>query len=263
MIDFETNTCIDTAKVDDEERPLLLPSFGADSGYGTGGTVTCSNEHQRKSFRRKKSKILISNENDIYESNDLKYALEPLWRYSKSSHRVKSIPPFAPYRRFSRHRSFHLYWLNEFRHWWKSSRLLVRLAGLAILYSYPEVQTALAVLNVTKHKDRSRAFKWMKKLGRGGEMSPFFKTVQPFTRSLRIIVAVWRWFEASKVRRFEVGVEEAFVSDKAFCTTENMLLFTHFPLRRLLWETEYLESLRDGLWILSFSQLSFPLSYYL
>jgi len=33
---------------------------------------------------------------------------------------VKSLPAFAPFPRMARHRSFHLWWLNEFRHWWKS-----------------------------------------------------------------------------------------------------------------------------------------------
>jgi len=33
---------------------------------------------------------------------------------------VKSLPAFAPFPRRARHRSFALWWLNEFRHWWKS-----------------------------------------------------------------------------------------------------------------------------------------------
>lgn len=33
---------------------------------------------------------------------------------------VKSLPAFAPFRRMERHRSFTLWWINEFRHWWKS-----------------------------------------------------------------------------------------------------------------------------------------------
>lgn len=33
---------------------------------------------------------------------------------------VKSLPAFPPFRRYARHRSFRLFWLNEFRHWWKS-----------------------------------------------------------------------------------------------------------------------------------------------
>lgn len=33
---------------------------------------------------------------------------------------VKSRPAFVPFRRRARHRSFTLWWINEFRHWWKS-----------------------------------------------------------------------------------------------------------------------------------------------
>jgi hypothetical protein len=33
---------------------------------------------------------------------------------------IKSLPAFAPFRRTARHRSFYLWWINEFRHWWKS-----------------------------------------------------------------------------------------------------------------------------------------------
>jgi hypothetical protein len=38
---------------------------------------------------------------------------------------VKSIPAFAPFRRTARHRSFTLWWMNEFRHWWKSRSVLL------------------------------------------------------------------------------------------------------------------------------------------
>ena len=30
---------------------------------------------------------------------------------------IKSVPAFPPYRRKARHRSFYLWWANEFRHW--------------------------------------------------------------------------------------------------------------------------------------------------
>ena len=33
---------------------------------------------------------------------------------------VKSLPAYVPFRRMARHRSFTLWWINEFRHWWKS-----------------------------------------------------------------------------------------------------------------------------------------------
>ena len=47
-------------------------------------------------------------------------------------------------------------------------------------------------------------------------MRGFLKDVQPFTRTIRIVVATWRWIEAAPCRRLEVGVEElsAFVGNR-------------------------------------------------
>lgn len=42
------------------------------------------------------------------------------WTTARPASGVKSIPAFAPFRRTERHRSFALWWINEFRHWWKS-----------------------------------------------------------------------------------------------------------------------------------------------
>jgi len=60
-------------------------------------------------------------------------------------------------------------------------------------------------------KNAHRAVRIVKKLGRGGPMKYFLKFVHPFTRSVRILVAVWRWIEAAQCRRGEVGTEEAMV----------------------------------------------------
>lgn len=134
---------------------------------------------------------------------------------------VKSLPAEAPFRRMDRHRSFYLWWLNEFRHWWKSSRLLARLAGLwtlAITIDFlAKMNSVDPYKNPAHHKHRAnvknsnKALRIVKKLGRGGEMRWFLKTVQPFTRCLRIIVGAWRWIEAAQCRRLEVGVEEFMV----------------------------------------------------
>jgi hypothetical protein len=43
-------------------------------------------------------------------------------------------------------------------------------------------------------------------------MHDFLGRCQIFTRSLRLLIATWRWIESAKVRRLEVGVEEAMVS---------------------------------------------------
>jgi hypothetical protein len=133
---------------------------------------------------------------------------------------VKSLPAFSPFRRTDRHRSFYLWWLNEFRHWWKSSRLLVRLAGLFTLATTLEfVQKMERVVPYVKKKkaaakNTGRALSVIKKLGRGGPMSWFLNTVHIFTRTIRLVVATWRWIEAAQCRRLEVGVEEALVRYK-------------------------------------------------
>ena len=41
----------------------------------------------------------------------------------------KTHPMYPPIKRFQRHRNFYIYMINEFRHWWKTSRLLVRVSG--------------------------------------------------------------------------------------------------------------------------------------
>jgi len=60
-------------------------------------------------------------------------------------------------------------------------------------------------------KNAHRAMRIVKKLGQGGPMKYFLNFVHPFTRTLRILVAAWRWVEAAQCRRGEVGTEEAMV----------------------------------------------------
>lgn len=121
----------------------------------------------------------------------------------------KSIPAYYPYRRKDRHRSFYLFWLNEFRHWFKSSRLLVRLAGLDTLAR--EVWNSMVKLEPTSKKFLHKASKFYKHLAQGGPMHGFLQRVHPFTRTLRVVVGFWRWLESAKCRRLEVGVEETMV----------------------------------------------------
>ena len=47
-------------------------------------------------------------------------------------------------------------------------------------------------------------------------MKLFLNTVQPFTRSVRLLTGTWRWIEASPSRRIEVGMEEimAFIGNR-------------------------------------------------
>jgi hypothetical protein len=131
---------------------------------------------------------------------------------------IKSIPAYAPYRRMARHRSFYLWWTNEFRHWWKSSRLLVRLGGLDTQARDPIFWAKMVTLNPLRYKSLRKMTKIVKRLGQGGPMRFFLGRVHPFTRSLRILVAAWRWVESAQCRRLEVGVEETMVSCKIAIT---------------------------------------------
>lgn len=130
---------------------------------------------------------------------------------------VKSLPAYPPFRRRARHRSFLLWWINEFRHWWKSSRLLVRLGGLwTLAIAIDFLAKMQSIEPYRKHhkanaKNTHKALKIVKHLGRGGVMAWFLNAVQPFTRTIRLLVAGWRWIEAAQCRRLEVGVEESMV----------------------------------------------------
>lgn len=114
----------------------------------------------------------------------------------------KTNPKQPPEERFKRHRNYYIYQLNEFRHWWKTSRLLVRLSGG---YEYCLLQAnwiAMGAFRVSKHKHAKRAFKSMKAIGRGGPSRDFLKNVKKFTRTIRIILAFARGWEARLDNRF-------------------------------------------------------------
>lgn len=123
-------------------------------GGGAGGYARLS--FRRKSYAklsvRQLSSVLLSPDND-YDANDdeedninniTKTAtdegvvavvplegLAPLFQHTggipsyngreyipyRTPSLVKSVPAFPPYRRKARHRSFYLWWTNEFRHW--------------------------------------------------------------------------------------------------------------------------------------------------
>jgi len=100
------------------------------------------------------------------------------------------------------------------------SRLLVRLAGLwtlAVTGIFMAKMIRVSPGPFKHHKQKLmeknafRAVRIVKKLGQGGPMKYFLNFVHPFTRTLRIVVAAWRWIEAAQCRRGEVGTEEAMV----------------------------------------------------
>ena len=138
--------------------------------------------------------------------------------------------------------------LQEFRHWWKSSRLLVRLGGLYV-YSFDSVSAPKVILlDPERYKSIKKLVKFAKRLGQGGnEMRLFLKTVKPFTRSMRITVGAWRWVEAAPCRRGEVGLEEfmAFVGNRvsrivARTFTDVTAAEVIFPLQRFLFRQDIL-----------------------
>ncbi|KAG7352169.1 hypothetical protein IV203_008217 [Nitzschia inconspicua] len=134
------------------------------------------------------------------------------FRYSADLNRYpKTNPKLPPVVRFKRHRNFYIFEINQFRHWWKTSRLLVRLTGGYEYCLNTLAWMAMAAFNVKKHKQAKQALKSMKAIGRGGVSRDFLKHVKPFTRSIRIVLAVARGWEARVDNRFyEVLIAEAF-----------------------------------------------------
>ncbi len=142
-------------------------------------------------------------------NRDLIYSLFSRRGGDLETYRFPSIPPE---RRGKRHRSSNFRRLNNFRHWWKTSRLLVRIAG-ALVFSFVifEWDGVLRQLSKTnKRKGIKMAVKAMKKIGQGGMSRSFLKGVQPFTRTIRLYMAFMRGIEATVDSRFwEVLIAEA------------------------------------------------------
>lgn len=131
----------------------------------------------------------------------------------------KTIPALAPEKRGKRHRNPIIWSINQFRHWWKTSRLLVRLSGAYGWCQDSITWTFMATIDVTRRKGAKAALKQVKKIGRGGPNRLFLKNVHPFTRTLRIFLACARAWEARVDNRFyEVGIAEgmAFMGNRCF-----------------------------------------------
>jgi polyphosphate kinase 2 (PPK2 family) len=137
---------------------------------------------------------------------------------------VKSVPAFPAHTRQSTRRSFILFWIYQFRHWWKSSRLLVRFAGMYVFAIDPLNWDSMMTLDLLKKKGPKKAMKLIKHLSKGGPISGFLNDVKILTRTIRIVAATWRWIEAPESRRFEVGVAEFF----AFMGNRVARIFSRF-----------------------------------
>lgn len=134
-------------------------------------------------------------------------------------HHPKTIPALCPEKRGKRHRHPNVWRMNQFRHWWKTSRLLVRLCG-SYEWCHDIIHwTAMGLLDVTQLKGAKKALRHVKRIGRGGPNRDFLKDVHPFTRTLRLVIAIFRALEARVDNRFfEVGVAEAmaFMGNRCF-----------------------------------------------
>jgi hypothetical protein len=119
-------------------------------------------------------------------------------------------PTLPPEPRGRRHRNFYVYQLNQFRHFWKVSRLLMRIAGGLVLALDPLVWRAMAIADLDIKGERKQAFRMYKRMGQGGPMALFLNGVQPFTRLIRIVLATARAWEAKVDNRlYEVALAEA------------------------------------------------------
>jgi len=126
---------------------------------------------------------------------------------------LKSVPPYAAYTRYGKDRSLGLSRITTFRHWWKQSRLLCRLAGLYV-YAIDESRwDDIVGFNLIRKKGPKQALKVVKRLSQGGPLRPFMTNIKMFNGTVRIVVATWRFIEAAECRRFEAGVTELM----AFC----------------------------------------------
>jgi len=114
----------------------------------------------------------------------------------------KTHPKMAPELRFARHRNYYVYQLNQFRHWWKTSRLLVRVSGGYEFCINKVHWIEMGLYKVSRHKQAKKALKSVKGIGRGGPSADFLAVVQPFTRGIRIVLAVARGWEARVDNRF-------------------------------------------------------------
>jgi hypothetical protein len=153
-------------------------------------------------------------------------------------HHPKTIPALCPEKRGRRHRHPNVRLMNEFRHWWKTSRLLVRLTGSYEWCNDAINWTFMAALNVSKHKQARKALKQVKRMGRGGPVRDFLKNVHPLTRTLRLVIAVFRGLEARVDNRMlEVGLAEAmaFMGNRCFRYwarhfTDGVSMYIMFPV---------------------------------
>lgn len=107
----------------------------------------------------------------------------------------KANPRRAPEKRFQRHRNYYIYWLNQFRHWWKTSRLLLRTSGGYEFCLDPINWELMGTYLVRKRRQAAKALKRVKKIGRGGPVRDFLVNVKPvsFVSSSKLFLISSGW----------------------------------------------------------------------
>jgi polyphosphate kinase 2 (PPK2 family) len=187
------------------------------------------NDTQKLSSLSKRSE----SDDTTTEDTQIRLLLESRFLSFTANHTLlhpKTIPPICPERRGKRHRHPAIRNLNEFRHWWKTSRFLVRLAG-SYQWCYDKSNwIAMALLDISSSSSAKfsrkqqkfamrQAIRSVKSIGRGGPIRNFLENVHAFTRTLRLVLAVFRALEARVDNRLlEVGVAEtmAFMGNRSF-----------------------------------------------
>jgi len=189
--------------------------YGAAAGDGGAVRELFDRTASRKSLTPGELEILMGKPQVVAKraENELADLINALFveAHHYSHAHPRSNPQLPPVKRFKRHRNFYVYELNQFRHWWKTSRLLVRLSGGLVYCQDPLQWTAMSIWHVSKDgKQAKHALKQMKSIGKGGAARLFLQEVHPFTRTIRIILAVARAWEARVDNRlYEVGIAEA------------------------------------------------------
>lgn len=159
-----------------------------------------------------KASSIRDNERPSQANSEVAFLIYSLFELRSASHIAATTnPELPPEQRFKRHRNYYIWLLNEFRHWWKTSRLLVRFSGAMAFIQDDFNWDNMAVLDVTHRRQLKAAAKISKRIGQGGTIRFFLDQIQPFTRLIRFILAVARAIEAHVDNRMlEVGLAEAF-----------------------------------------------------
>ena len=86
---------------------------------------------------------------------------------------------------------------------------MVRIAGGFVFCLDATNWELMGALNVGKRRQGKIAAKMAKHIGQGGPVRPFLQDVQPGTRTIRLILAICRAWEAQADDRLvEVGIAE-------------------------------------------------------